>query len=83
MPKVSRDHKPRNEIAELTWQMSSEKTEGERYPCNKRAKPETNTLRIKCDLKSPRCSNCEEAQVACLVYNAGKQAEVGRLRLYG
>ncbi|KIX95861.1 uncharacterized protein Z520_08569 [Fonsecaea multimorphosa CBS 102226] len=31
----------------------------------------------KCDLKYPSCSNCESANVACLTYDARKQAEVG------
>lgn len=32
----------------------------------------------KCDLKSPRCSNCEASETQCLIYNAAKGAELPR-----
>ncbi|KAH8891110.1 fungal-specific transcription factor-like protein [Thozetella sp. PMI_491] len=31
-----------------------------------------------CDLKYPNCSNCESAQVPCLTYHPGKQADLPR-----
>ncbi|KAF2799762.1 hypothetical protein K505DRAFT_230317 [Melanomma pulvis-pyrius CBS 109.77] len=36
-------------------------------------KPSANTKQ--CDLKSPQCSNCDTAQVPCLIYNPAKQTE--------
>lgn len=32
----------------------------------------------KCDLKNPRCSNCQSAQVECLTFHAGKRADLPR-----
>ncbi|KAH7070351.1 fungal-specific transcription factor domain-containing protein [Paraphoma chrysanthemicola] len=32
----------------------------------------------KCDLKHPNCSNCESANVRCLIYHLGKHAELPR-----